>query len=63
MFCLLKSKDTPEAAISIVSAQTVLATKRDQDRSEKCLIPTLGQGRCKMSLEHGIKPESKDVYT
>lgn len=40
----------------------IFPTKRDQGRSEKWLVPKLGQGRCKMSLEHSSKPESKEVH-
>ena len=64
-FCLLKaprSKDTAAAATRTVSSQRVFPTKGDQDHSEKRLVPSLGQGGCKMSLEHGSKPESKAVH-
>lgn len=40
----------------------IFATKRNQDYSEKWLVPRLGQGKCKMSLDAVVKPENKVLY-
>lgn len=64
--CLLRgpgANDIPGAS-STPSAQVLVSKFWNKVSSEKWLIPVLGQGKCKKSLEHlVVPPEGKEILT